>query len=135
MDKKTIDILLKKAYWNFSEQIEPKKIKKILPIAFPVLQSTWRIKIATTESSGLIDRYILRVLKEFGPCDIKKIDDLLCLGEDRIEHALIEMEKLGSPITHTSEGYSFAANGDIEHFIVEQEHDFTFCINGTGVCT
>lgn len=130
MDKKTIDILLKKAYWNFSEQIEPKKIKKILPIAFPVLQSTWRIKIATTESSGLIDRYILRVLKEFGPCDIKKIDDLLCLGEDRIEHALIEMEKLGSPITHTSEGYSFAANGDIEHFIVEQEHDFTFCING-----
>jgi len=130
MDKKSIDILLKKAYWNFSEQIEPKKIKKIIPIAFPVLQSTWRIKIATTESSGLIDRYILRVLKEFGPCDIKKIDDLLCLGEDRIKHALIEMKKLGSPITHSAEGYSFAANGDVEHFIVEQEHDFTFCING-----
>lgn len=130
MDKKNIDILLKKAYWNFTEKIEPKSIKKILPIAFPVLKSTWRIKIATTEPSGLIDRYILRVLKEFGPCDIKRIDDLLCLGEDRIEHALIEMEKLGSPITHSASGYSFATNGDVEHFTVEQEHDFTFCING-----
>ena len=55
---------------------------------------------------------------------------MLCLGKDRIEHALIEMEKLGSPITHSANGYSFAANGDVEHFTVEQEHDFTFCING-----
>ena len=130
MDKKNIDILLKKAYQNFTDKIEPKSIKKIHPIAFPVLQSTWRIKIATTEPAGLIDRFILLVLKEFGPCDIKRIDDLLCLGEDRIEHALVEMEKLGSPITHAANGYSFAADGDVEHFIVEQEHDFTFCING-----
>lgn len=130
MDRKTIDILLRKAYWNFSKKAEPEKIKKIIPIAFPVLQSTWKAKIATTESSGLIDRYILRVIKEFGPCDIKRIDELLCLGEDRIRHALTEMEKLGSPIIHNANVYSIAANGDIEHFHVEQEHDFTFCING-----
>ena len=37
MDKKNIDILLKKAYWNFTEKIDPKRIKKILPIAFPVV--------------------------------------------------------------------------------------------------
>lgn len=130
MDKKTIDILLKKAYRSFSEKIDPKTIKKIIPIAFPVLQSTWRARIAVSESSGLIDRYILRALKEFGPCDIKRLDELLCLGEDRIEHAIKEMGKWGSPITRTANEFSFAPNGDIESFCVIQEHDFTFCING-----
>lgn len=130
MDKKNIDILLKKAYQVFSKQIDHKTIRKIIPIAFPVLQSTWLIKIIANESSGLIDRYILHILRDFGPCQIKRIDELLCLGEERIEHALIEMERLGSPVIHSGNEYSFAADGDIEHFHVEREHEFSFCING-----
>ena len=130
MDKKTIDILLKKSYRSFSEKINPKIIKKIIPIAFPVLQSTWRARIAISESSGLIDRYILRALKDFGPCDIKRLDELLCLGEERIEHAINEMERFGSPIVRTANMFSFAPDGDIESFRIIQEHDFTFCING-----
>ena len=75
MEKKYIDILLKKAYRQFSERLDVQTVKKIIPIAFPVLQSTWKIKISTAEATGLIDRYILRVLKDFGPCSIKKIDE------------------------------------------------------------
>ena len=130
MDKKKIDMLLKKSYRFISEQIEPEKITKIIPIAFPVLLSTWKIKVLLEEPSGLIDRYILRVLKDFGPCNIKRIDDFLCLGEARIKQALAEMEKLGSPISHSGDLFSFAIDGDIEHFHIEQDHDFSFCING-----
>lgn len=131
MDKRNIELLLRKAYPSFSEYIEPIKISKIVPIAFPVLQSSWQIKVDSVEPTGLIDRYILRVLKEFGPCSIKRIDELLCLGEERIGHALREMEKLGSPIKHTAgAGYSLATDGDIDHFHIVQEHEFAFCING-----
>ena len=131
MDKRNIELLLRKAYPFISEQIDPKTISKIIPLAFPVIQSSWQIKVDTVEPAGLIDRYILRVLKDFGPCTLKQIDELLCLGEERIEHALIDMEKLGSPIGHTSGScYSFAADGDIDHFHIVQEHEFAFCING-----
>ena len=130
MDKKNIDILLKKAYPSIAGRIDFTKIRKIIPVAFPVLQSTWKIKVIIDEPAGLIDRYILRVLKNFGPCNVERIDELLCLGKERISHALVEMERLGSPITRTGDQYAFSKNGNIEHFRIEREHEFSFCING-----
>lgn len=130
MDKKNIDILLKKAYPSIAGRIDSTKIRKIIPVAFPVLQSTWKIKVIIDEPAGLIDRYILRVLKNFGPCNVDRIDELLCLGQERILHALAEMERLGSPITRTGNQFAFSKDGDIEHFRIEREHEFSFCING-----
>lgn len=104
-------------------------VTKIIPVAFPVLQSTWRIRILMEEPVGMIDRYILRVLKEFGPCDVRRIDTILCLGVDRIDHALKEMIRLGAPVKVEQGLYLIEKEDKVDHFRVEQEHSFSFCIN------
>lgn len=129
MDNKQISLVLRKAYRSLASEIDMNKVTKIIPVAFPVLQSTWRIKILLEEPVGMIDRYILRVLKEFGPSNVKRIDAILCLGEDRIDHALKEMKRLGAPVVFEKGLYSINKNDDIDHFRVEQEHSFSFCIN------
>lgn len=112
-----------------ASKVDMSTVTKIIPVAFPVLQSTWRIRILMEEPVGMIDRYILRALKEFGPCDVRRIDAILCLGVDRIDHALKEMIRLGAPVKVEEGLYLIEKEDKVDHFRVEQDHSFSFCIN------
>ena len=105
-------------------------IVKIIPLAFPLLLSTWKIKIKISEPAGLVERHILLALRDFGPCNINVLDDLLCLGADRIRTAIDDMINLGAPISFDGTNYSYSSKETIEEFSHLTVHNFKFIING-----
>ena len=105
-------------------------ISRIVPVAWPLLKSEWDVIITVTEPVGLVDRFVLRALRDFGPCTVRELDALLCLGEDRTEAALNEMIRVGAPIQMKDLRYSVPAGTEIEPFKTEHEHRFAFLLNG-----
>jgi len=105
-------------------------ISRIVPVAWPLLKSEWDVVVTVTEPIGLVDRFVLRALRDFGPCTVRELDTLLCLGEDRTAAALKEMVRVGAPIQMKGLRYSVPAGMKIEPFITEHEHRFAFLLNG-----
>ena len=105
-------------------------ISRIIPVAWPMLKSEWDVIVSVSESIGLVDRFVLRALRDFGPCTVKELDELLCLGRDRTESALGEMVRVGAPITKSGSRYFVQEGIEIDSFKTEHEHAFLFLING-----
>ena len=103
---------------------------QIIPVAYPVVFSTWKVKVVSNEPTGMVDRYILEIIRDFGPCDIEQIDEFLCLGQDVISNALTDMIRLGAPVRINNGKCSLNSQGDIQNYQVEQVHPFKFVING-----
>lgn len=105
-------------------------ISRIIPVAWPMLKSEWDVIVSVTESIGLVDRFVLRALRDFGPCTVRELDELLCLGRDRTESAIGEMIRVGAPITKSGNRYYVQKGLEIDSFRTEHEHAFLFLING-----
>jgi phosphatidylserine/phosphatidylglycerophosphate/cardiolipin synthase-like enzyme len=105
-------------------------ISRIVPVAWPLVKSEWEVVVTVTQSVGLVDRFVLRALRDFGPCTAQKLDALLCLGKDRTAAALAEMIRVGAPIQKKGLQYSVPAETEIESFKTEHEHRFVFLLNG-----
>ena len=105
-------------------------ISRIVPVAWPLLKSEWDVVVTVTESVGLVDRFVLRALRDFGPCTVRELDALLCLGEDRMAAALNEMVRVGAPIQKKGLRYSVPTGMEIEPFKTEHGHRFAFLLNG-----
>lgn len=105
-------------------------ISRIIPVAWPMLKSEWDVIVSVSESIGLVDRFVLRALRDFGPCTVKELDELLCLGRDRTEAAIGEMIRVGAPITKSGSQYYVQERLEIDSFRTEHEHTFLFLING-----
>ena len=105
-------------------------ISRIIPVAWPMLKSEWDVIVSVSESIGLVDRFVLRALRDFGPCTVKELDELLCLGMDRTEAAIGEMIRVGAPITKSRSRYYVQEGLEIDSFRTEHEHAFLFLING-----
>ncbi len=107
------------------------RIARIVPVAWPLLKSEWKVVVSVSEPTGIVDRFILRALRDFGPCSIRELDDFLCVGEDRTAAAVEEMRRIGAPIEDVGEGrYFVRENSSIEEFRTEQTHRFVFLLNG-----
>lgn len=106
-------------------------ISRIVPVAWPLLKSEWNVIVSVSEPVGLVDRFILRALRDFGPCTIAELDEFLCLGEDRTMAAVEELLRIGAPIEKTDND-RYCVNGaiSIEGFQVKREHRFEFLLNG-----
>ncbi len=105
-------------------------ISRIVPVAWPMLKSEWDVIVSVSESIGLVDRFVLRALRDFGPCTVKELDELLCLGRERTEAAIGEMIRVGAPITKSGSRYYVQEGLVIDSFRTEHEHAFLFLING-----
>ena len=105
-------------------------ISRIIPVALPLLKSEWDVVVTVTEPVGLVDRFVLRALRDFGPCTVRELDELLCLGKDRTVAALDEMIRVGSPIIKDHLRYSVPVGTEIESFQTEHKHRFAFLLNG-----
>ena len=105
-------------------------ISRIVPVAWPLLKSEWNAVVTVSEPVGLVDRFVLRALRDFGPCSIKELDDMLCIGEDRTEAAVEEMIRVGAPIQKEGRRYSVPEGTETESFKTEHEHAFLFLLDG-----
>lgn len=61
---------------------------RAIPFAFPLSEVTYPIEERISEPIGFVNRFILKALVEFGPCTSAEINDILCLGENRISMVL-----------------------------------------------
>ena len=105
-------------------------VSRIVPVAWPLLKSVWNVVVTVSEPVGLVDRFVLRALRDFGPCTAKEMDGFLCLGVDRTEAALAEMIRVGAPIQKTGNRYSVTEETETESFKTEHEHAFLFLLDG-----
>ena len=105
-------------------------VSRIVPVAWPLLKSEWSVAVTVSEPVGLVDRFVLRALRDFGPCTAKELDGLLCLGDDRTEATLAEMIRVGAPIRKTGRRYAVPEGTETESFKTEHEHSFLFLLDG-----
>ena len=107
------------------------RIARIVPVAWPLLKSEWKVSVSVSEPVGMVDRFLLKALQTFGPCSTRELDSLLFLGEDRTEAAIEEMIRVGAPIKKEEDGlYCVESAEPIEQFENVRTHRFEFLING-----
>lgn len=130
MEIREIKQCLRATYNSLKQTRDLQDLLQIIPVAYPVVFSTWKVKVVSNEPTGMVDRYILEIIRDFGPCDIEQIDEFLCLGQDVISNALTDMIRLGAPVRINNGKCSLNSQGDIQNYQVEQVHPFKFVING-----
>lgn len=105
-------------------------IERVIPVAFPVHKSTWKIRLRVEKTTGLVDRHILTAVKRFGPISANGISELMGLDETVVERSLSELSRVGIALRHEDFAWGLPEDAEIQHFFVEQTHGFAFVSNG-----
>ena len=105
-------------------------IVRVVPIAFPVFQSTWRINIRVEKDTGIVDRFLLGAIQRLGPVAPEELQNLTGLERGVLEKAIDELKTLGVPVKCRDGQWSLPREVDIQHGHVEREHGFAFLSNG-----
>lgn len=105
-------------------------IERIIPLAFPVYKSEWKIRLRVEKTTGLVDRHILTAVKRFGPVSAAEIGVLMGLQAEMVESSLSELSRVGVALRHDANAWSLPEDAEIQHFYVEQDHSFCFVSNG-----
>ena len=105
-------------------------IEKILPVAFPLYDSTWRILVRVERTTGIVDRRILSAVRNLGPLASLELAQWMGLAPDTIEKTLKELVSAGVDLHFADGKWSLGVDADIERFYVEREHEFGFVANG-----
>lgn len=80
-------------------------VARIIPIAFPVVTSVFSVRQQLSVSIGLVNRYILDAICQFGPISAQAIDELLGLGEKVIRNTLSELEAFDNAVINIDGRY------------------------------
>ena len=129
LEYKNLEDFRRRSFRAVSAVREAEAIERIVPIAFPVYQSTWSIKLRVEKTTGLVDRQILTAIQKLGPATAVEVAGWMGLSPDIIENSLKELAKVGVEL-HYAEGlWSLSPSAEIQHFYVEQVHDFAFLTN------
>jgi DNA-binding MarR family transcriptional regulator len=79
---------------------------KIVPIRFPIAEETYEVCQSINEPMGMVERYILEAITEFGPCSIDDIANLLSLDRSLIADMVNGMVKADVDLTRDRDQYS-----------------------------
>lgn len=79
---------------------------KIVPLRFPIAEETYEIFQSVNEPMGMVERYILEAITEFGPCVIDDIASLLSLDRNLITDMVDGMIKADVDLTRDGDQYS-----------------------------
>jgi len=95
---------------SLADILEVNKVRRIIPVAFPVMEVEHTVKIRREETLGLIERYVLESIARFGPIRIEEIAGLLGLDKLDIELVLSQLERFQSTIIREGEALSTPKN-------------------------
>lgn len=105
-------------------------IVRVVPIAFPVFQSTWRISIRVEKDTGTVERHLLGTLQRLGPVSSGKLRNVTGLERGILEKAFEDLKALGVPVECQDGRWTLSGNANILYGHVERQHDFAFLSNG-----
>ena len=74
---------------------------KIVPVRFPIAEETYEIVQVVNEPMGMVERYVLEAISEFGPCDYTDIHNLLGLDTELIGDMVEDLSKAGNIEVHS----------------------------------
>ncbi len=106
---------------------------KIVPIRFPIAEETYDVVQAINEPMGMVERYILEAICEFGPCSSDDIAGLLSLDQSLIADMISGLIKAEVDIDQN--GAQFSAGQSLRASIKDQRlakrvrHRRTFVVN------
>lgn len=105
-------------------------IIRVVPIAFPVFQSTWRINLRVEKDTGLVERHLLRTIRRLGPVSPEELRKLTGFDCRVLEKAIADLQALGLPVEWQNGKWQLDGETDIQHGCVLRIHDFAFFSNG-----
>ena len=125
--------VIEDAMANLSEQ-ERDKVRRIIPIAFPVMEVEHTVKIRKDEPLGLIERYVLESIARFGPIKISEVAGLMGLKESDIKLILSDLKRFPSTMIREEDVLS-APKGTLERIadgklISETKKTDAYFVNG-----
>ncbi len=106
---------------------------KIVPVRFPIAEETYEIVQVVNEPMGMVERYVLEAISEFGPCDYTDIHNLLGLDTGLIGDMVEDLIKAGVEISR--DGVSVTSGERLRDSIRKQTldkrllHRRTFVVN------
>ncbi len=77
--------------------------RKIIPVRFPIAEETYEIVQCVNEPMGMVERYVLEAICEFGPCSDADIEALLGLDRHLIGDVISELAKAGVDLQRQSD--------------------------------
>ena len=122
--------------WNLESN--DRQLAKAFPIAYPIVDVAYDVRQRIPEPIGLVARYALETLCQFGPCSPVELDGFLALGVDLAQVVLERLAILNSDVKRVGERFE-AGPGTLERarsgFLGrEVRHQRKFVVNGlTGM--
>jgi phosphatidylserine/phosphatidylglycerophosphate/cardiolipin synthase-like enzyme len=107
-------------------------IIRAIPIATPIVDASWCVRIKITPPIGMVERYLLDAVRRFGPMNESEIDELLGLGSARIMFLVTDLISQGAPLSLTSNKIAYTGRGEdpLKEFTKTVEQEFTFIFDG-----
>ena len=130
IDYKEIEDSRRRACRAIAAVHDIKSIERIIPIGFPVWKSVWPVKVRIERTTGLVDRQLLAAIQKLGPASATDVAKWTGLPPNVVESSLGDLAKAGVALSSVNGVWSLCPGAEIEHFFVEQEHEFGFLSNG-----
>lgn len=138
MDKKAISPakrmtgLLENALSALSKD-DAANVIRAIPVAFPIIESSWLVELNISTPIGMVDRYLLDAIRRFGPIDSEGLSKLLGLSSACIKPAVDGLMSQGAPLLSDKEGqwlFTGTIEDKLEECCKKVRQEFSFLFNG-----
>ena len=112
---------------------EEKRPIRAFPVAYPLIESTWRLRERRITPIGLVPRHLLQALTILGPSTVTTLNNIYCFGEQEITDTFNEMVRDGAPVAVHYGRWSLRSmeqNENADHFVCEETHERKFLHDG-----
>ncbi len=79
---------------------------KVIPVAYPVVKIGFQVRERSAWTLGLVERYLMEALRDFGPMSAAEVGTMLGLEEGVISRAADRMVDFGGPVCRESGKYA-----------------------------
>lgn len=112
--------------------VENDNIIRAVPVAMPIVDASWRVRIKVTTPIGMVERYLLDAVRRFGPITEEELDELMGLGTERINFLITDIINQGAPIALSSKKLTYTDHDKepLKEFYKIVEQEFSFIFNG-----
>lgn len=123
--------LFYKLWDSLGPKADPKNIVRVVPLLFPILESTIRLQQVVTTPIRLVDRYLFDVVRQFGPMTATDVGNLLGLQPYRVELFFQDAIRAGAPLRYADGVYHCrGAKGPLKYFENTVSHEVRIIRSG-----
>ena len=91
---------------SLAQTIAPAGLRRLVPVAWPILEVEHTIKIRIEEEIGVVERYLIEALARFGPMDSVKLAEFLGLEPFVVDAVVKNLQRFSEVISSADGVYA-----------------------------